>query len=161
MVTIEIDAASMAEMSEALDRLANHCRNIAPALKEIGEMLKRSTDERFDRQVAPDGTPWADIDGETMIAKRGTPGEGKILTHTTRLRRSINYQVVGDGLLVGTNVLYAAIHQLGGETGSRGRRFEMIARPFLGLSADDKERAIEIVADYLCESLSDSPLNRS
>ncbi|MBF0212290.1 MAG: phage virion morphogenesis protein [Magnetococcales bacterium] len=149
-VQVRIDADTMDELRGAFTRLAEHCRNLTPCLKDIGEDLLRSTDKRFDEHLSPEGSPWEDISPQTKEKKQGRFGEGKILTDSGRLRRSITYSTEHNGLLVGTNVIYAAIHQLGGET---GRGHTMPARPFLGISDRDKESALEIVAEYLCRAM--------
>ncbi|MBF0192275.1 MAG: phage virion morphogenesis protein [Magnetococcales bacterium] len=150
-VLFQIDSDSAEELQEALSKLADRCRNLTPCLKDIGENLVRSTDQRFDAFVAPDGTRWEDNAPLTEEKKKGRFGEGKILTDSGRLRRSITYSTAYGGLLVGTDVIYAATHQFGGET-PQGKKIP--ARPFLGLSDRDKDSALEIIAEYLSGALS-------
>ncbi|MES8537205.1 phage virion morphogenesis protein, partial [Cutibacterium acnes] len=49
---------------------------------------------------------------------------------------------------VGTNRVYARIHQLGGKAG-RNRKVTIPARPFLGINADDRQMIGEILNDHL------------
>ena len=59
------------------------------------------------------------------------------------LKNSITYAVVGDNrLLIGTNLVYAAIHQLGGMAG-RGHRSKIPPRPYLVFRPEDPERLRE------------------
>lgn len=92
------------EVQTALAKLAQQIRNKDPVLNAIGgEVLKR-VQMNFRNSQSPEGVPWA------PLKKRA----GKPLLDTTRLRNSITYQVSGDSVNVGTNVIYAAIHQFGG-----------------------------------------------
>lgn len=145
-VQVTIEPEGLEEIQAALNLLAERGRRLTPCLKDVGEHLLRSIDRRFDEQISPEWQPWADISDVTKERKQGRFGEGKILTDTGRLRRSISYDASHNGLVVGTNTIYAAIHQLGGETGI-GKT--MPARPFLGLSDQDKQDILEIVAEHL------------
>ncbi|WP_439640078.1 phage virion morphogenesis protein [Nevskia sp.] len=166
---IELDLSGLAA-AEAM--LAEYQRLIAsprPLLKDIGEYLLESTDQRFDRREAPDGTPWAAVSPEYANYKsrghdrqrsastgrllkqkpgsRATQRSGgnqnpeDILELTRDLRRLIRYQVNGSELLVGTDREYGATHQFG--------RGGIPARPFLGVSAEDEREIASIVRKYL------------
>lgn len=55
------------------------------------------------------------------------------------LRRSINYEVRGSTAYIGTDVVYAQVHNEGGRAG-RGKGFQMQERKFMGNSPEiDKE----------------------
>lgn len=130
------------------------------AARKIGEALVSSTIRRFNEQKAPDGMPWAPLSASTIAPrKRDFTRSGrlrkqaerrlmnrKILIQTARLRNSIAFKVKGTSVAVGTNVVYAATHQFGAEAGdfgqtSRGQAIpfgNIPARPFLGISTDDR-----------------------
>lgn len=91
-----------------------HCR---PLLLSMGEYLVRSTDDRFDAQKSPSGLPWKPVTPATLIRKRIK----KILTERSRLRNSIVYRAADKSLEWGTNVIYARIHQEGGEINHKER----------------------------------------
>ncbi|MDA8123517.1 MAG: phage virion morphogenesis protein [Deltaproteobacteria bacterium] len=153
---------------EALSRLAAKVRNLAPAMKNIGEYLQRSTWERFDAQKDPSGKPWAKLKASTLARKKTS----KILIESSRLRDSIVYHADNDQVEVGTNVVYAAIHQFGGKTAPRTIRptrkkalfwpgashpvgavnhpgSQIPARPFLGVSDEDKAEILDIIRDHV------------
>jgi phage virion morphogenesis protein len=68
------------------------------------------------------------------------PGRGhKLLIQSGRLRRSINYEVDGHTVRIGTDVIYGRIHQLGGMAG-RGRKVHIPARPYLVFRPEDPDR---------------------
>ena len=123
-VGIEIESAAL---NAALARLTTVLTNPSAAMDQIGRYLVASTLRRFERERAPDGSPW-------LKSARALAEGGQTLTDTGRLRGSIAHTVT-DGaraVEVGSKVLYAAIHQFGGRAG-RGRRVTLPARPYLGI----------------------------
>lgn len=134
-LSVEVDDA---ELREALNRLVFRLANADPILDNIGRRLVTSTVNRFEREQAPDGTPW-------KPSARAEEEGGQTLTDTARLRQSITHRVRGDGVEVGTNVVYGAIHQFGGEAGRKDRRVTLPARPYLGVDAGDRRAILRIV----------------
>lgn len=72
---------------------------------------------------------------------------GKPLIDTGALRDNINQAYDNDTALVGTNMVYAAIHNFGGMAG-RNRKVRIPARPFLVLTNEDKQDLMDEVQDY-------------
>jgi len=144
--SIKIDASKFeGRVNDLLDRVAD----MADVLPDIGEELLQSTDERFRQEEAPDGTPWAPLSPVTLAQKkRDTPNILKEEGLRGGLRGSINYQVRGNQLSLGSPMPYARIHQLGGKAG-RNRKVTIPSRPYLGVSEDDEAEIRDIVADYL------------
>lgn len=163
---IRIDASlDDREAALGLRRVAARAGRLAPALDEIGSRLVASTIRRFETETAPSGAPW-------KKSRRAAEQRGQTLTDSGRLRASITHNVIGATLEVGTNVAYAAIHQLGGRTPPRTIRpkrkralywpgaahpvasvdhpgSEIPSRPFLGLDAGDRRAIRRIVARHL------------
>ena len=160
------------EIIAALTRLGDKAQRLEPAWKNIGEALLRSTRERFEQQVDPDGHRWQRLKMSTRLRKRLLGLSSKTLIERGYLRDSIRYQADSNGVRIGTNRIYGAIQQFGGRTkahvivaknkkalawpGGRSpvRRVNhpgsnIPARPFLGVSVQDKGRIREIIADYL------------
>lgn len=106
MFKVELTGAgqAMSAIAGALARLSNP----TPMFEDIGLALVTSTHHRFDTSRAPDGSPWPP---SLRVRKRG----GKTLVLSSRLFRSITYQASATQVEVGTNVIYAAIHQFGGD----------------------------------------------
>ncbi|MBW7901254.1 MAG: phage virion morphogenesis protein [Rhodocyclaceae bacterium] len=143
---------------------------LAPAMAEIGEELGESTQQRFSAGTAPDGTRWAPLKPGTVLARLakisgayakksgrlGAKGAGAVmgmrpLIETGMLQDGIHHQVIdgGAGVAVGTNRFAgewaggAAVHQFGSRDG------RVPARPFLGLSAEDRTTVLEIIEAHL------------
>ena len=141
-VDIEIDdKRAHASIGRLLDTLANP----RPALDEIGARLVASTLERFRSESAPDGTPW-------QRSLRALVQGGQTLQDTGRLRDSIQHVVRGDGVDIGSNLVYAAIHQFGGKAG-KGRAVTLAARPYLGIDDRDAAAIERIVTRHIAEAV--------
>jgi len=99
------------EVNKALADLTARMRNLQPVMKEIGEIVRTSVERNF---AAGGRSKW---DESARVKREG----GQTLSLTGRLRRSFArpdaVQAGKDRVAIGTNVVYAAIHQLGGKTG--------------------------------------------
>lgn len=154
-IKVEGFESTIAALASAVSRLANP----TPLYDDIGGMLVASTQDRFERETGPDGSPWP----QSLRAKFEG---GKTLSDTRRLFNSMTHEASADGVSVGTNVIYAAIHQMGGVIRAKtsgGLKFRGIgnggwvtkqsvtipARPFLGLDADDEKEIANIAGDYV------------
>ena len=172
-VTFDLDdAAIRAALGSTDDALANP----RSMLDEIGARLELGVAQRFERETGPSGRRW-------KPSRRAARDGGKTLTQTARLRQSITRSVREREVLVGTNVVYAAIHQFGGaikqaaraqrlyidddrggfvsgrarhggvqrivDAAIPARAIRMPARPFLGVSDEDRTAILRIVQRYL------------
>lgn len=106
-LTVKVDDADLREL---LGRLAKRAALLQPALEDVGQHLVHTTWQRFAEARAPDGAAWQGLSPLTRALKR----IDKILIESSRLRDSINWRVQGGAVLVGSNAVYAAIHQNGG-----------------------------------------------
>jgi len=129
-----------------------------PLLDDVGAKMEVATVLRFETNVAPDGTPW-------KPSLRAKVTGSKTLVMTTQLRDSISYVVEDDAVEVGSNAIYARIHQEGGVITAKdggALRFELAtggfatvksvtipARAYLGVSAEDVDTIIAITGDHL------------
>lgn len=124
-------------MARAGGRLANH----HALLDSVGEALVSGTIQRFEKEEGPDGAKWPQ-------SKRAAAQGGKTLANTSHLRGSIGKKTTKTSVMVGSNVPYARIHQMGGNTG-RGRRTRMPRRPYLGVSKADMDEVRATLEDFL------------
>ena len=84
-------------------------------LTDIGEYVLRSTRDRAQREISPDGTPWVALSPRYQRWKdRKRPGVPKLKFDFHMLGDQLSSKVAGDSVLVGTNAKYGAIHQFGG-----------------------------------------------
>ena len=111
-ITVDVEDESL---RSALRRLTARVDDLKPVMDEIGSSLVASTIDRFERETDPDGKPW-------KPSRRAQREGGQTLTDKGRLRASITHRADRDGVDVGTNVVYAAIHQFGGTVKRQARR---------------------------------------
>lgn len=166
MIRIEIDDR---ELLGALERLIERVEHPDLAMREIGERLTESTRARFATSTAPDGSRWEPNAQTTIIghlAGRGgfskktgkVTARGSALAMNKRplvasglLQDSIHWGLIdgGRGVEIGTDRFAdrweagAAVHQFGSRDG------RIPARPFLGVSDDDRETILDVLEGYL------------
>lgn len=135
----------------ALQKLQAAAGDVSPALLEIGEVLLKSTKERFETGTAPDGSQWADNKPSTIAHK----GRNKPLFDQGTLMREIHYELFGnDELAFGSSMDYAAMQQFGGTKDEFPNLWgDIEARPFLGVSDEDEEKILNIVERHLMSSI--------
>lgn len=108
MLNVELDdSRTGAALTELMGRLGY----LTTPLLDIAEYLHQSTDDRFRRQVAPDGSPWAPLAPSTLAKKK----DGRILRETGALQDTLRHSVSNNELAFGTDRPYGAIHQFGGK----------------------------------------------
>ena len=73
---------------------------------------------------------------------------GQILQVEGKLAASINTYYDNDSAVIGSNLEYAAIHQLGGQAG-RNKAVEIPARPYLFLTDSDYDEIKHEIKNYL------------
>ncbi|GHT95124.1 hypothetical protein AGMMS49545_17530 [Betaproteobacteria bacterium] len=172
-LTITVDDR---QVLDVLAEIARRCtpEGMAPTMRFIGDKLAESTTARFATATAPDGTPWPALKPGTVLSRyyellhgtksahhpkgknagrvkeNATPVMLRPLIATGELSKNIHYQLIdgGAGVEIGTNRTFkdnvgAEVHQFGTQNG------HIPARPFLGLSADDKTTVLEALSQLL------------
>jgi phage virion morphogenesis protein len=135
----------------------------APNLQRIaqaaGLALRKVSRESFANETDPaTGSKWAPLKNPRGELAKNPGSTSPVLTDRGTLRRSINFNAFSDGsVIIGSNLVYARIHQEGGRTkahdikprNKRALRFlgiyrklvrhpgsDIPARPFLGVPKD-------------------------
>ena len=138
-LTVELDARVLAEIDRVFARLGSD--GVQDIALSVGALVERQTKDRITTEkTAPDGTPWAPWSG--AYAKTRNTGQSRansLLIDSMNLLGSIQDYTTGDTVKVGSRTPYSAIHQFGG----RG----IPARPWLGLSTDNRREIEELVID--------------
>lgn len=133
----------------AFGRLVALGGSLGPVMDEIGAGFVAAISRRHETQTDPDGRAWAPN-------RRG----GIVLTDSGRLARSWTYRAAPDQVEVGSNVVYAAVHQTGAtirpKTG-KALRFQVAgrwatvaevtipARPILGIGPAERTVVGDVV----------------
>lgn len=116
-------------------------------LDGIGVLMVDAARRRINEtKRSPGGEPWVIWSDAYQEASKGVPHHG-ILHRRGYLFGSLQHVVGANSVEAGSNLEYARIHQLGGETG-RGGSAKMPPRPYLGFGADDLEDIRDAVHAY-------------
>ena len=142
---IEIKIDNKEVESRLLD-LAQRSENLRPLMKNIAGVFAYSTEENFKEEGRPD--KWTDL-AESTKKQRTKTGHypGQILQVSGQLASSISTYYDNDSAVIGSNLDYAAIHQLGGQAG-KNQSVTIPARPYLQLTEDDFEEIIQETEKY-------------
>lgn len=145
-IGVQIELRDIGGVKSRLAKLAS----IDPqkSLPVIGETLVDHIREGFAQERDPYGTPWKPLSAVTIAMRRGS-GSARILQDSRRLYNSINAQVLGSGVAIGTNVIYAPTQQFGRQSNRMfGKASAPIpARPFLPWK--NPQAAPELPKDWL------------
>lgn len=163
-ITVTVDSA---RLRAVLGTLASTAGNLKPAFAAIGRSMVISTQQRMKAQHGPDGKAWPPLSPATLLARAG--GKRKVfrkdgktlrkpaariiaaaqaLLDSGQLRASLTHRADAAGVEVGTNKVYAAIHQFGGPAG-RGKKVTIPARPYLGIDAGDEAMILSALTGHL------------
>lgn len=108
MSDIQIDSA---EWDAALSRLYAFLRDGSAVTSVVAALMADAVEENFAAQGRP---RWLGLSPKTLKRRGQSADDIKILQHSGRLAASIEQRHDANSATVGTNVVYAAIHQFGG-----------------------------------------------
>lgn len=147
------------EVGPALRRISAALDDMTPVMDLIGAEIEASIASRFKQGEGPGGEKWPP---SGRVAAHG----GQTLMESGRLRDSMTRSVSRREVEVGTNVIYAAIHQFGGTIRPKKPGGKLVfanqvgetvfvdevtipARPFMGVDDDDVAIIAETIETYL------------
>lgn len=164
MAGIRIDG-DLRELKAALENLKD--LDLRDLNEAIADAMVTSTAMRFRSEEDPDGNRW-------KKSVRASQTGGRTLTKTADLKNSISSRATSEGVAVGTNKIYAGMHQFGTENEpggrltiraktSKGLRFRiggrwvtkqevkirMPKRAFLGINREDLAEIKSMMEDFL------------
>ena len=143
-IEIELDNK---EIHEKLIELAKKIENLRPLMKNIAGVFADSTEENFKEEGRPD--KWVDLAESTKkqrVKIRKWPGQ--ILQVSSQLASSISTYYDNDSAIIGSNLEYATIHQLGGQAG-KNKKVTIPARPYLKLDDRDYDEILHKILVYI------------
>ena len=131
---VEFDTSKLEKFIDSLSKF-----NPSELLDNIGAMVETQTLDRFESKTDVEGKQWQEWSPKYKKSERGID----ILRNTQRLFGSINYQVKGNKVEVGSNVEYSAVHNYGYE------KQNIPKRSFLGISKDNEHNIDNLVTVYI------------
>lgn len=148
-VKYSIDFEGQERLQRRLNQFLNQGTSLQPAMRDIGEMLLVSHDQRFRDQKSPEGAPWTPL--SPKYQKRKPKHKNDILTLNKLLSGNLACQSFGNTLFFGTPLEYGAIHHYGGSPDMRPSNAAIPARPWLGVDEDDKAEIYDILSTFLMQ----------
>ena len=135
------------EVLTRLQELASRGENLRPLMKNIAGIMATATEDNFKDEGRPD--KWVDL-SETTKKQRQKIGKypGQILQVSGQLVSSVSTAYDNNSAVIGSNLAYAAIHQLGGQA-DKNKKTTIPARPYLKLTDDNLEEILEQTKRYL------------
>lgn len=138
---ISVNLLEDRRLARRMDRLAE--LDTFVLLEGIGAEVVSQTQRRIAvDKASPKGEAWPEWSAE--YAETRHSGQS-LLQGENHLLNSMTFQIIGDSVLVGSPLVYAATHQYGDK--DRG----IPQREFLGLEGADLDDVIGMVEDYLEE----------
>lgn len=152
-LAISIDVSGLAPIEQLLARLDP--LQTETLLESLARLMREQIRERLAAGgPSPSGAAWAP----------NKEGRKPVLYRSGALYESIDYAVAGNQAVVGSGKPYAAIHQFGGtivpkkadrlafRIGNRqifAKKVTMPARPYVGLSGEDRAELVRAAALYI------------
>lgn len=128
------------EISHRLQNLVFDDKKMQKFSRLVGAEMVNQTEERFENQYDLERSPW-------IPSQRAIADSGKTLRDTGRLMASLTYVAIPNGVVWGTNVIYAKSMHYGRP------ELNVVGRPFLGMNSDDVASVNNIVNRILEDSL--------
>jgi len=148
------------DVNAALTRLGARMGDMTDVMQEIGEALAESTEARFAAGTTPEGTAWTPKSAATLAkyARGKKTADTRPLHYTLALLQNIYPQAGADFVEIGSGEPYAAMMQFGGQKEKFPHLWgDIPARPFLGISEDDRAAILEIVGEWFERAAGGAP----
>lgn len=143
--SIEIKLDNKLIQNKLLD-LAKKTENLRPLMKNLAGILSFSTEENFKEEGRPKWKEWSETTKKYRKKVKKYPGQ--ILQLNGNLASSVTTYYDDNSAVIGSNLPYAAIHQLGGKAGKK-RKVNIPARPYLFLSESEQNEIIDVITKYI------------
>ena len=135
------------DVEKALLELASKGENLRPLMKNIAGIMMSATEDNFKEQGRPD--KWKDLSDKTKkLREKKRKWPGQILQVEGMLAASINTQYDDESAVIGSNLAYAAINQLGGNA-CKNKKVQITKRPYLNLTDSDYQEILHEAKKYL------------
>lgn len=104
-------------LNEKLTELVQKSKNLRPVMRKLAESMLEATQRNFDTEGSRLNKPWQDLAKRTQKQreKKGYGANSPKLQQKRFLFQSLSAKADDNKAVVGTNLIYARIHQLGGE----------------------------------------------
>lgn len=161
--TVTITSPEFRHIEQVFLALGRMGEDLTPLMRQAASILQGATEDAFQHERSPDGAQWQDLAKATAMAfvtkgrkgkngkrtGRKVRGQHPILQVTGRLAASVVTFVTPKQASIGSNLIYARIHQQGGMAG-RGRAVSIPRRAFIGVGVSHAQEiegaAVQLIA---------------
>ncbi|MFV0597974.1 phage virion morphogenesis protein [Shewanella sp.] len=135
---------------QVLGSLLDKLDDLSEPMNDIAAVLESATEGAFEAEADPvTGQTWASLSDAYLKANPKRQG-GKILQASAGgLAASVTADSGDFWAAIGSNKIYAAIHQFGGTDDMPVGPAGIPARPYLGVSREDEQSMLGILGEYL------------
>lgn len=138
MFTITVQTPGFKAFQDALQRVSRFRRSVV--LDQLADLMLEQNRARLDQaKEGPDGDSWE----PWTAAYSAKNSSGELLEKSGDLLDSLQASVGRDSVSLGSDLLYAAVHQYGDD--KRG----IPARPYMGFSDDDLDELGALAETFL------------
>lgn len=135
------------DVERKLLELAQKSENLRPLMKNIAGIFASATEENFKNEGRPN--KWTELSEATKKQRtKQKKWPGQILQVSGQLASSISTQYDDKSAIIGSNLDYAAIQQLGGNVG-KNKKVKIPPRPYLMLTNDEFNEILEEINSHL------------
>lgn len=137
---------------QVLNSLLDKLDDLSEPMNDIAAVLESATESAFEAEADPTtGQAWASLSDAYLKANPKRQG-GKILQASAGgLAASVTADSGDFWAAIGSNKIYAAIHQFGGTDDMPAGPAAVSARPYLGVRGYDEQSILLIISGFLME----------
>lgn len=139
---LSLDIRELEKISDAFMRASS--MNMKELLKVIGVEEEGQIKERFESKEDPDGNKW-DVWSDRYRKRQSekNPAASVLMGSNARLQESITFKATSYGVVWGSVLIYARVHQKGFDENN------IPARPYLGIGEEDELLIGETVESFI------------
>ncbi len=139
---------------QVLDSLLDKLDDLSEPMNDIAAVLESATESAFEAEADPTtGQTWASLSDAYLKANPKRQG-GKILQASAGgLAASVTADSGDFWAAIGSNKIYAAIHQFGGTDDMPAGPAGISPRAYLGLEQEDEHQVLKILELFLSSGI--------
>lgn len=135
---------------QVLGSLLDKLDDLSDPMNDIAAVLESATEGAFEAEADPvTGQAWASLSDAYLRASPKRQGGKMLQVSAGGLAASVTADSGDFWAAIGSNKIYAAIHQFGGTDDMPAGPAGIPARPYLGVSREDEQSMLGILGEYL------------
>ena len=146
-VSLKIRVVGSDAVSRALADMEGRVTDMTPLMQAIAASVEKQTKDRIvSIKEGPDREYWPDW---TKRYRETRHSQHSFLEGWGHLRDTVVGDADADSAVVGSNLVYAAIHQFGGSDNMPPGPAGIPPRPYIGISDENELEILEIIEEYM------------